>query len=97
VSYDFINILFARYFSCDPIKENETGRMCSLRGRDEKCVQNIGWNCLKGRENFEYPGVRMRIVLKPIVGKYGLRVWIGLIQLKIRSVGEFFWNKIISF
>jgi hypothetical protein len=36
---------------------------------DEKCVQNVGWKTLKGRDHAKDPGVDERIILEWILEK----------------------------
>jgi hypothetical protein len=43
---------------------------------------------LKGRDRQEDLGVDGRIVLKWILGKYGWRVWIGFVWLRIGTSGK---------
>jgi hypothetical protein len=43
---------------------------------------------LKGRDCQEDLGVDGRIVLKWILGKYGWRVWIGFVWLRIGTSGK---------
>jgi hypothetical protein len=43
---------------------------------------------LKRRDNFEYEGIDGRIILKQILGKQGLRVWIEFLWFRIRTVAS---------
>jgi hypothetical protein len=50
------------------MKADEGGGAYSMHGRDEKCVQNSGWN-LKGRDHAEDLSIDGRIILEWIIGK----------------------------
>jgi hypothetical protein len=45
------------------------GGACSIKGKDEECIQNIGRENLKGRDQSDKLGVDGKIILKWISGK----------------------------
>jgi hypothetical protein len=49
------------------------GGVCSLRGRDEKCIQYFGLENLKGREHLEDRGINREVIIEWVLGK----VWTG--------------------
>jgi hypothetical protein len=53
------------------------GRACSEHGENETCVQNSGYKAHS--DNSEDLGVGGRIILKLVLGKSGLGLWIGFI------------------
>lgn len=46
----------------------------------------VSAECVKKRNILRDPGDDDRIILKRILKKYGARIWMGFIWLKIRSV-----------
>jgi hypothetical protein len=63
------------------------GGECSAhRGKCEMCT-TFWLECLKGRDYSEDRGVNVRIILKWILGKYGVRMWTELIWLRIKTDG----------
>jgi len=61
------------------------GGICSIHGRDEKCIQKFWWGNLKGRGHSEDLSVDGR--LERILGKQGEKVWTGFITLRIGTSG----------
>lgn len=53
------------------------GGLCSMHGRDKKCVPNILQETSNGKDAFEDLGTDGELMLKP----YGLMVWTALIWL----------------
>lgn len=51
------------------------GGLCSMRGRDKKCVPNIVQVTSKGKDTFEGLGTDGKVIFKP----YGLMVRTSLI------------------
>jgi len=44
------------------------GEVCSMQGRDKKCIQNFYWKT-KGRDHAEDLGIDGKIILNWILGK----------------------------
>jgi hypothetical protein len=65
-----------KYYYDDQIKEDEMGGVCSAHGGNAYKMLVIR---LKGRKHSKDLDVEGRIILKWILGKYGLGVWIGFI------------------
>jgi hypothetical protein len=36
-------LLLIKHYSGDQIKEDEMGGACDMHGREEKCIQDVGW------------------------------------------------------
>jgi hypothetical protein len=66
------------------------GGACSTHEKDEKCIQNICLENLKGRYHMEDLGVNGKIILQVdwILGKDGGKVWTGSIWLRIGTSGR---------
>jgi len=47
-------VCFARYYYGDHIKEGNMGQTCTMHGRDEKFIQNFGWET-EGKRQLRRP------------------------------------------
>ena len=71
-------------YADDKIKKTEMGRTCSTYGeRPGACRVLVG--DLREGDNFEYPGVDGRVIIKWIL-KNGMRTCTGSIWLRIGTV-----------
>jgi hypothetical protein len=71
------------------IKEDEVSGACSAHG-GMKNADKILVGKPDGKRHSENLSVDERIILKCILGKYGWRVWIGLIWFRIGAGGGLF-------
>jgi hypothetical protein len=55
---------------------DEIGETCSMHGTDEKCIKSIVKNPEEKRPLGDI-GVNVSMILKRILGKYGIKLWIG--------------------
>jgi hypothetical protein len=73
-------VFFPKYYYGDEAKEDETG----VRGDAHEIV--IGKP--KGRDCLEYLGVDWRIILKWLLKKWGVRMWIECMCISVGTSGD---------
>jgi len=61
---------------------------CSTYRGEERCVKRFG-----GETHLEDPGVDVRIILRWIFKKWDMRIWTGLIWLRIGTGGGHLWMR----
>jgi hypothetical protein len=64
------------------------GGTCNTHVEDEKCIQNFSRKTLGEEANWGGIGLDGRIILKCILEKQGVRVWV-----KTVSSGGLFWTR----
>jgi hypothetical protein len=55
-------------------QRDEVGGSCNIYGRDKKFTQNFSRETLREEDYFGYLGLDLRIILKYILKKKGMRV-----------------------
>jgi hypothetical protein len=71
------------------MEKNEMGEACSTYG-GKQSITGFQWVNLRERDHSEHPGVDGRIILRWIFWKWDVRVWTGLIWLRIGIDGRHF-------
>jgi hypothetical protein len=69
------------------MKEDEVGKGCSMHWRDDICLQNFA-ETLKGKDHSEGLDVDGKIIVDWMLGKYGEKLWIRFIWLRIGISGR---------
>jgi len=69
------------------MKKDKMGRLCGMN-EEEEMRTGFWWGKARERDHLENTGVDERVVIKWILRKSVEKTWIGLIWLRLGTVGE---------
>jgi hypothetical protein len=80
-------VLFMKCYKVDQIKEDEMRGTCIMNGGNEKCVTDLVGKP-EGKRPLRRHKYMWEIILKWIIRKLGLGIWIGFIWPRIGTSGR---------
>jgi len=88
----YIYIYIYIHIGVDPIKKSEMDGACGTHGRQERCLQCVGWESWR-KDTKCRSGHRWENYIKMAFQKWVEEAWTGLIRFRIWTGGGLMWMR----